>query len=232
MRDARINRIVEGTTQIMHLFLAREALDKHLKLAGPLFSPKTSTGKKIRTVLKCGLYYATWYPKLLLGGLLPRFGQYDREVAKSLRFAESRSRRLARVLFHKMLTKGPKLEMAQLTLARIVDVGVEISVMGVVAARIQTQLNAGHREDYQTALYALRDSQVRINALLHDIKHNNDMLARKLAKEMMDGVEPLPKVKDVDFAPRVREYGKDLTSGRQTRRASEGGHLTQDVKAS
>ena len=51
LRDARINRIVEGTTDIMHLFLTREALDGHMKNAKPLFSRSTN-GEKAQALLK------------------------------------------------------------------------------------------------------------------------------------------------------------------------------------
>ena len=84
LRDARINRIVEGTTDIMHLFLAREALDWHLSNAGPLFS-RASLWTKLKTVAKCAGIYSLWVPKLLVPSFFRRFSSYHPRIRPYLR---------------------------------------------------------------------------------------------------------------------------------------------------
>ncbi len=217
LRDSRINRIVEGTTDVMHLFLARESLDKHLELAAPLFG-RASLGTKLATVAKAGAFYATWYPRLWLGGWFRSFAGFDPKLSRQLRWIDRQSRKLARKLFHQMLLQGPKLEMRQLTLNRFIDIGVELAVMALVTARLQTELKAGDRTSLDAATYWLVARRHEVERLFTELSHNADAQARTLAKALLEGAEKLADLAPRDLAPLPRERGRDLTSGRQAHR--------------
>ena len=212
LRDARINRIVEGTTDIMHLFLAREALDWHLSNAGPLFS-KSSVWTKIKTVAKCAWIYSGWIPKLLVPSFLRRFSSFHPRLRSRLRALDSRSKKLARTLFTQMILQGPKLEMKQLTLARLVDVGTELAVCGLVLSRVDTEMKAGSGDNLLAAEYWVKTRLKHIDRLFKEVWNNNDEDAKLLATEQMIRAEYLPDVDTSHLKAIETDAGRDITNG-------------------
>ena len=102
-RDLRINRIFEGSTEIMHLVIAREAVDAHLKAAGDLASPDADLRAKAMAAAKASGFYAKWLPSLVAGkGNEPgAYGEFG-PLAAHLRYIERSSRKLARSTFYGM----------------------------------------------------------------------------------------------------------------------------------
>ena len=214
LRDARINRIVEGTTDIMHLFLAREALDWHLSNAGPLFG-KSSLLVKSATVAKCAWVYSRWLPKILVPSFFRRFKSFHPWLRPQLRKIDSKSKKLARKLFAQMLLRGPKLEMKQLILARLVDIGTELSVCGLVASRVETELRAGSSQNMLAADYWINTRLKHVDRLFEDVWKNTDADASSLAKEQMNRAQSLPVVDTSHLTPIDTDTGREITNNVQ-----------------
>jgi len=190
MRDSRINLIFEGSSEIMHLFMAREAVDKHLQIAGALIDPKVPAGRKIASLPRIASFYVTWYLGLWFRGLFaPRFGGFGR-LGRHLRFVERRSRKLAREIFHSMVVFGSGAERRQAFLFRLVDIANELLAMTVSVTRAEALRKAGRPEAPQNAKLAdhfcLTHGR-KVDDLFHALWHNDDVRAYALGRDVLAG---------------------------------------------
>ncbi len=186
MRDARINLIIEGTTEIMHLFIAREALDPHLSRSLPLLNSRTPLPQKIQTLFKLMGYYAIWYPKLWL----PNFSSstLPQPLAQHMTYVQETSKRLARIVFHNMLRYQQRLEAKQSILNRIVDIGTDLFAIAVTCSYAHALVKEGKKNALDLADLFCREAKKRIEEAMRSGHYNNDLkkisVARKiLAKE-------------------------------------------------
>jgi hypothetical protein len=195
LRDLRINRIFEGSTEIMHLLIAREAVDAHLSVAGDLIDPEKSLSDKARAGANAGVFYAKWLPKLVTGtGQLPRaYAEFHPaghpDLSAHLRYVERSARKLARSTFYAMSRWQGRMESKQGFLGRIVDIGAELFAMSAACVRAELlRTTEGHgREAYQLADVFCRQSRLRVEELFGRLWSNTDDVDRKVVKGVLGG---------------------------------------------
>ncbi|MET9149595.1 acyl-CoA dehydrogenase family protein [Streptomyces sp. NPDC004042] len=196
LRDLRINRIFEGSTEIMHLLIAREAVDAHLAVAGDLIDPAKSLPDKARAGGRAGVFYARWLPKLVAGpGQLP--GSYAEfhprghtDLSGHLRYVERHARKLARATFYAMSRWQGRMESKQGFLGRVVDIGAELFAMSAACVRAELLRTRGEhgREAYQLADAFCRQSRVRVGELFDRLWTNTDDIDRTVVRGVLGGV--------------------------------------------
>jgi hypothetical protein len=226
LRDSRINLIFEGSSEIMRLFIAREAVDSHLSVAGDLIDPKAPTGRRIAALFRSALHYAWWYPsRWLTWGWWPRYREFG-PLAKHLRYAKRSSGRLARTIFYSMIRFGPGLERKQAALGRIVEIGAELFVMvaTIVNAKALVAKNPSDRSPYELADLFCRQARTRIKERFRNhLFVNNDAATYRVAQDAMKGTfEWLEEgLLTMDWTPQPEGEGESAAASTVTAESPE-----------
>jgi hypothetical protein len=186
LRDVRINQIIEGTSEIMHLFIAREALDPHLNRTKALMTSKTSAGEKLKATLGLIGYYVPWYISLWL----PVFSsgvEMRPKLKNHMLYVRRTSKRLARTVIHKMAKHQKKMATKQSVVNRIVDIGTELFAMATACSYAEHLIKneKGKESALDLAdLYCL-SARTYIESLFKDTGSNHDRESLSVSKKLM-----------------------------------------------
>ena len=188
LRDMRINRIIEGTTDIMRLFLAREAMDPHLKLAADLLKKHTPVGTKLKAGAKLAGFYTGWYAKQWFNSSLWERHDDMGVLSGHYHYMQATAHRLARTIFHSMGLYQEKLERKQVLLGHLMDVGTELFAMAATCSYAMHLAGEKHSESpMNLADEFCRESTRRIEGHFRDLASGNDRLMNQIGKGVLGG---------------------------------------------
>jgi alkylation response protein AidB-like acyl-CoA dehydrogenase len=189
LRDCRINLIFEGSSEIMRLFIAREALDPHLKVGGAIFNTQLPMATRIKSMFSSGSFYTRWYPKQWFGGSAGNLDKLHADLRGHVQYGASTSKKLARGLFHAMMRFGPKLDREQLLLSRFVGIATELFAMNATCSFAQSKIDAGEPADEILSLagYFCRSARMRIDQYFAGTSENADKAGYALTQELLAG---------------------------------------------
>src|SRR5213596_3489719 len=193
LRDCRVNTIFEGSSEIMRLFIAREALDPHLKVGGAIFNTQLPKSERLKAVFSSGKFYAGWYPRQWLPNGANKIDNLHRDLQRHVDYAAAGSRKLARGLFHAMARFGPKLDRQQLLLSRFVGIATELFAISATCSYAQWLLGQGKSADeiLTVADYFCRSARTRIDHHFASTMRNVDKRGYALVQDLLAGKHEL-----------------------------------------
>lgn len=215
LRDMRVGRIFEGSTEVMHLIMAREAMDTHFRLVMPILNPKgDQKAKKWSYILQAAKFYMGWYPKVWMPASMDFNVNYlNTDNRDHLAYAAKTCKRLARSLFHTMGKYKEKLEFEQLILANFVDIGVDLFVMGCVLAKTEHLLaqNKSDQTPQELADLFCANARKRIEENFRAVKKNHNSTFNKVADSLMEGkLRWISKDIHTELPRAYRDYADNL----------------------
>lgn len=188
MRDCRINTILEGSSEIMKLFLAREAIDTHLRRAGGLLDPRTPFMQKLKSFFEVAGFYSIWYPKQIFGSLKAQSYKDLGPLEKHYRFIEKHSHRLAGKIFGAMLRYRQQLERKQMLLGRLMEIGTDLFAMAATCsyALLLREKNIDNQSAVELGDYFCQIAQRRVEECFLALSRNDDKAANAIAKKNIE----------------------------------------------
>src|SRR3989440_5060589 len=189
LRDCRINMIFEGSSEIMRLFIAREALDPHLKVGGAIFNTQLPMSERLKAVFTSGKFYAGWYPRQWLPNGANKIDHLHSDLRRHVDYATAGSKQLARGLFHAMARFGPKLDREQLLLSRFVGIATELFAISATCSFAQYKIDNGAPagEILSLANYFCRSARLRIDHYFAGASDNVDRSGYQLTQDLLAG---------------------------------------------
>ena len=185
MRDFRVNRIFEGSSEIMHLMISRDGVEALLKEASALLKPGGDVKTMVQDALAGGL------PSLAVAeGQSPRSFDEFGELATYLRYVDDASRKLARSILEGVGRWEAELQQKQSFLARIVDIGTEL--FAIAAAVCYADTIGIDQPDHKTEAIELAElfceqAKGRAETLFSALWSNRDDANYAAAQEVLAG---------------------------------------------